>query len=59
MFSLTEADAKAIRNQLGVFQEKTGTKKHLMPVFITTFGMQHNKHSLGLIEKVLTMDDLF
>jgi hypothetical protein len=30
-----------------------------MPVLISTFGMEHNKHSLGLIEKVLTMEDLF
>lgn len=58
-FTLTEAGAKTIRNQMWVFKEKTGTKKYLMPVLITTFGMPHNKHSLGLIEKVLTMDDLF
>lgn len=58
-FSLSEADAKALRNQMWIFKEKTGTKKHLMIVLLTTFGMPHNKHSLGLIEKVLTMDDLF
>lgn len=58
-FTLSEADATAIRNQMWSFRTKTGTKKHLMPVLVTTFGMPHNKHSLGLIEKVLTMDDLF
>jgi hypothetical protein len=26
---------------------------------LTTFGMTHNQHSLGMIEKILTMDDLF
>jgi len=31
----------------------------LMIVLLTTFGMEHNKHSLGLVEKILTMDDLF
>lgn len=58
-FMLTEADAKAIRHQMQVFREKTKTKKHLMPVLLSTFGMEHNKHSLGLIEKSLTMDALF
>ena len=58
-FTFSEADATAIRNQMWTFKAKTGTKKHLMPVLLTTFGMPHNKHSLGLIEKVLTMDDLF
>jgi hypothetical protein len=41
------------------FKEKTKTKKHLMIVLISTFGMEHNKHSLGLVEKILTLDDLF
>jgi uncharacterized protein len=58
-FTLSEADAKALRNQMWTFKEKTKTKKHLMIVLLTTFGMEHNKHSLGLIEKILTMDDLF
>ena len=58
-FTLTEADARALRNQMRVFKEKTGTKKYLMMSLITTFGLQHNKHSLGLIEQALTMDDLF
>lgn len=58
-FTLSEADAKVLRNQMWTFKEKTKTKKHLMIVLLTTFGMEHNKHSLGLVEKVLTMDDLF
>jgi uncharacterized protein len=58
-FTLSEADAKALRNQMWTFKAKTKTKKHLMIVLLTTFGMKHNKHSLGLVEKILTMDDLF
>ena len=58
-FTLSEADAKALRNQMWTFKEKTKTKKHLMIVLISTFGMEHNKHSLGLVEKILTLDDLF
>lgn len=58
-FTFSEADAKAVRNQMRAFKEKTKTKKQLMIVLLTTFGMEHNKHSLGLVENVLTMDDLF
>ncbi len=58
-FTLSEADAKTLRHQMWAFKEKTKTKKHLMIVLMTTFGMEHNKHSLGLVENILTMHDLF
>lgn len=58
-FIFTETEASALRNLMAVFKQKTGTKKHLMMTLITTFGLQHNKHSLGLIEHTLTVDDLF
>lgn len=58
-FVLPESEAKALRNLISVFQTKTGTKKKLLLTLITTFGLKHNMHSLGLIEQALTMDDLF
>jgi uncharacterized protein len=58
-FKMSETDAKALRNQMWIFREKTKTKKRLMVVLLCTFGMAHNQHSLGLVEQVLTMDDLF
>ena len=58
-FTLSESDTKVLRNKMWIFKEKTKTRKHLMIVLLTTFGMEHNKHSLGLVEKILTMDDLF
>lgn len=57
--SLTDADAKALRRQASVFKETTGTRKLVMLVMITAFGLRHNQHSLGLVEKVLVLDDLF
>ena len=57
--SLTEADARSLRRHMQVFQTATRTRKHLMLTMITTFGLKHNMHSLGLVEKVLTLDDLF
>jgi len=58
-WSLTEAYAKNLRNKLRVFQETTKTKKYLMLSLITTFGLKQNQHSLGFIEKVITLADLF
>ncbi|MDZ4681631.1 MAG: hypothetical protein SH848_10680 [Saprospiraceae bacterium] len=42
-----------------VFHRVTQTRKHLMLTMVTTFGLKHNLHSLGLVEKVLTLEDLF
>jgi hypothetical protein len=28
-------------------------------VMVSTYGIKHNQHSLGLVDVVLTMDDLF
>ena len=56
--SFSKSDAVALRRKLGVFQEATKTRKYLMLTLITTFGLNHNMHSLGLIEKVITLDDL-
>ena len=58
-FVLTQTEAKALRNLMSVFEMKTGTKKRLLLTMITTFGIKQNKHSLGLIEQTLTMEDLF
>jgi hypothetical protein len=30
-----------------------------MLTMLTTFGLKENKHSLGLVEKVLGLEDLF
>lgn len=59
VFSLSDADAKILHHKMRIFKEITGTKKQLMIVLLTTYGMEHTKHSLGLVEKILTMDDLF
>ncbi|HFA48266.1 MAG TPA: ATP-binding protein [Bacteroidetes bacterium] len=57
--TITAAYAKALREKLRVFQETTKTRKYLMLSLISASGLKHNMHSLGLIEKVLTLDDLF
>lgn len=57
--SLSETDARALRQQMWTFAAATKTRKRLMLVMITAFGLKHNQHSLGLVEKVLSLEDLF
>lgn len=58
-FSLDKSDATHLRQKMAVFQEITKTNKQLFWTLITTFGLQHNEHSLGLVQQVLTLEDLF
>ena len=58
-FTLTKNYAEDLRQKMSVFRSVTSTKKQLSWVLLTTFGLIHNQHSLGLIQNVLTLDDLF
>ncbi len=58
-FILTKKHAADLRKKMQVFQQSTKTKKQLFFMMITTFGLKENQHSLGLIAKALTLDDLF
>ncbi|MCB0579677.1 MAG: AAA family ATPase [Phaeodactylibacter sp.] len=57
--SLSAEYAQALREKIRIFQEATNTRKHIMLTLITAFGLKANKHSLGLIDQVLGLDDLF
>lgn len=57
--SLTEAEASNIRQKAAIFKAATGTRKYIMVTMITVYGLKHNKHSLGLVENVLTLEDMF
>jgi len=59
VFSLTESYAQTLREKLRVFREATQTRKYLMLTMITTYGLKHNAHSLGLVEKVVALEELF
>lgn len=59
LFTVSKSYAENLRNKLHVFEEATQTKKHLFLTLLTTFGITKNEHSLGLIDQVLTLDDLF
>lgn len=58
-FTITKTYAEKLRSRMGAFRESTKTRKQLFWVFISTFGLKTNAHSLGIISKSLIMDDLF
>jgi len=58
-FVLTKEYASNLQRKMSVFRQTTKTKKQLFYMMISTFGLKENQHSLGLIAKALTLDDLF
>ena len=58
-FTITKEYVDQLRQTLWRFQETTKTTKHVNWVFISTFGLIQNMHSLGLVTQSLTLDDLF
>jgi uncharacterized protein len=57
--TITKDQTEALRRKLWTFAETTKTRKRLSLALITTYGVNGNIHSSGLIETVLTLDDLF
>ncbi len=58
-FVFTKSYGEKLRKRLWAFQRLSKTRNHVWLTMITTFGVRHNQHSLGLVEFVLTLDDLF
>lgn len=58
-FALSKEEADKLRRKRNAFRMASRSRKQLFLVLITTFGLNPNKHSLGLIDNVITMDELF
>jgi uncharacterized protein len=58
-FIPTKNFADNLREKRLIFKTYTNTKKQISWVMVSTYGIKHNQHSLGLVDNVLTMDDLF
>ncbi|MDX2248381.1 MAG: ATP-binding protein [Bacteroidia bacterium] len=58
-FTIDKNYALELRNKMEVFRTETKTRKALFLTLITTFGLKHNSHSLGLVQNELTLEDLF
>lgn len=57
--TLNKNYADSLREKLTVFRELTDTRKQVFLNLLTTFGLKPNEHSIGLVDKSLTMDVLF
>jgi uncharacterized protein len=57
--SLTKSYSEDLREKITLFKEITKTRKQVFLNVLTTFGLKHNEHSIGLIDKAMTMDVLF
>jgi AAA+ ATPase superfamily predicted ATPase len=58
-FTLTKPHKEELEKKLFTFKEESQTRKSVFPTLITTFGLKDGVHSLGFIQSVVTMDDLF
>lgn len=58
-FTITKKYAAELRNKITRFKEKTKTRKQIFLSFISSFGIDYNKNSLGLIDHDLTIDTLY
>ena len=47
-----------IDNSINVFEEKTGTKKHIFLSMITTIGLKKNFYSEDLVDSEVVLKDL-
>ena len=58
-YTITKDYAQKIRRKKTGFAETTKTKKHIFITLVTTYGLLKNEQSLGLIDQVITLKDLF
>jgi len=58
-FVFTKAYAAKVQERLHLFMRLSKTRNYTLMTMITTFGLKHNMHSLGLVDPVLVLDDLF
>ena len=58
-YTISKTVAEQLRQKIGVFRAETGTKKAIFLTMLTTYGLNPNAHSVGLVQNDLTMDVLF
>ncbi len=58
-YVLTKEYAQKLAKKREVFRQQTKTKKTIFITMITPYGIKKNEHSIGIVDKELTMDALF
>ncbi len=56
---LDKSDAMMLREKIANFRRLTSTRKQIFLSFLSTFGLQPNENSIGLVTRSMTMDVLF
>ncbi len=51
--------AKKARDKIESFKRYSKTKKNIFFTMVSTFGVKPNKHSIGLVDNDITIDELF
>jgi hypothetical protein len=59
IFLPDKEQAEILRRKLWTFAEAIKTRKRLSLTLLTTYGLNRNINSSGLVETVLTLEDLF
>jgi uncharacterized protein len=59
LMTISKSYSEDLRDKIIIFKESTQTRKQVFLNLLTTFGLKQNEHSIGLIDKALTMDVLF
>ena len=57
-YEITKSYDAELRRKVRIFTDKTGTKKAVTTVMITTYGLVDNAYA-GNIQNQVTMEDLF
>ncbi len=58
-FTISKKYAAELRNKIGVFKAESNTRKSVFLTMITTFGVNQNEHSIGLVQNEIMLEDLF
>ncbi|MFC3198275.1 ATPase [Parapedobacter deserti] len=58
-YVINKAYRGELERKLTAFRLETQTRKTVFLTLISTFGLQANQHSIGFVQNVVTMNDLF
>ena len=58
-FTIEKKYADELRNKMGIFKSETKTRKAVFLTMITTYGIQPNVHSIGLVQNDINLEALF
>jgi len=58
LYTISKAYATSLREKIRLFRLHTKTKKQIFLVLVTTHGLKPNEHSIGLVDGMVTIEDL-